>query len=75
MDTKLNDTAYELERSLSEAATLAEGALQLMGDAAGRYDGDKRHHAYRVLMGRVLAEVANAADAFEAVQIALQEQL
>ena len=74
MDTKLYDTAYELERSLSEAATLIEDTLQLMDDAAGRYDGDKRHHAYRILVERIRAEVANAADAFEAVQTALQKQ-
>ena len=75
MDTKLKDTAYELERSLSDAITLAEGTLQLMDDAAGSYDGDMRHHVYRMLVEQIRAEVANAAEAFGAVEIALQEQL
>ena len=75
MHAKLNDTAYELERSLSDAITLAEGTLQLMDDAAGSYDGDMRHHAYRTLVERIRAEVANAAEALGAVEIALQEQL
>ena len=75
MDTKLNDTAYELERSLSDAITLAEGTLQLMDDAAGQYERDMRHQAYRALVERIRAEIAKAADAFGTVEIALQEQL
>ena len=74
MNATLTDTAYELERSLSDAISLAEGTLQLMDDAAGHYDGDTRHQAFRLMVEQIRAEVANAADAFEAVQIALQEQ-
>ena len=75
MDTKLKDTAYELERSLSDAITLAEGTLQLMDDAAGHYERDMRYQAYRSLVEQIRTQAANAADAFGAVEIALHKQL
>ena len=74
MDLKLDETAYERERSFSDAATLAEGTLQLLDDAAGRHcGGDARYHAFRALVTRIQAEIANATDAYEAVATALQE--
>ena len=54
-------------------ATLAEGTLQLLDDAVGRYGGDARYHAFRALVMRIQAEIANATDAYEAVDAILQE--
>lgn len=74
MDFNLNETTCELASSLSETNSLAEGALLLLDDAADRHDCDARYHAFRALMVEIQAEIANAADALEAMSDALPGQ-
>lgn len=75
MNLKLNETARELGKPLSNAVTIAEGTLMLLDDAAEHHGGgDARCHAFRALVEQIRAEVIKAADAYETIADALQEQ-
>ena len=66
-------TARELDSSLSDALTLADGTLALIDDAAGRYDGDARYHALRALVALLRDEIADAAETYEAMADACRD--
>lgn len=55
MNFNPNNTAYEIERTLSDAISLTDGTLQLIDDAAERNEGDVRRHAICALLERIRA--------------------
>ena len=75
MNQKLAQIACELQRSLSDATTLADGTLQLLGDAARQHADDARRDAFRALLSQIRLAVSEAADMSETIADALQEQL